>query len=428
MDKMLYKQYLNILQEELVPAMGCTEPIAIAYASAKACEILGGMPDSILVKCSGNIIKNTKCVTVPNTGNLIGIEASAIIGAVGGDFSKGLEVIGTITQEEIDKTVKLLKENYCTVEYLDTPYLLHIVIEAKNQEHTAIVEITEAHTNISKIIKDDTILFEQDANCNKYLGQFTDRSNMCIDTIIEFANIVNLDEVKELLDRQIEYNIAIAEEGLKGEYGLGIGKVILESTNSCSLDRKIKAYSAAASEARMSGSPLPVVTNSGSGNQGMTSSVPIIVYARECNLSQEKLYRALVFSNLATIHQKTLIGRLSAFCGVVSASCASGAGLTYIKGGTIDQIKMTITNTLANIAGIVCDGAKASCGAKIASSLDGAIMAHHLALANKSYQSNTGILKDDIEKTIAAIGRLGKYGMYETDKEILNIMLDIERS
>ena len=424
MDTKLYTDYLKILKEELVPAMGCTEPIAIAYAAAKAREILGKRPKHTVVKCSGNIIKNARCVTVPNTGDLKGIEASAIVGIVAGKPEKELEVISEVEPWAIEETAKLLNEDYCKVELLDTVVSLHIIVEVYTDEEEASVEIKHTHTNITKITKNQEILLEVGETPDKYLGVLSDRSILSVENIFDFANTVAIEDVKDLLDQQIAYNIQIAEEGLKGTYGLGIGKVLLNASPKKCTQTKIKAYAAAASEARMSGSALPVVTNSGSGNQGMTSSIPVIVYAREKGLSQEALYRGLTFSNLITIHQKTLIGRLSAFCGAVSAACASGAGITYLSGGSIEQIKMTITNTLANVAGIVCDGAKPSCAAKIASSLDGAMMAHHLAMVDKAYEANTGILKKDIEATIAAIGRLGKYGMYETDKEILNIMLD----
>ncbi|MGL5674936.1 MAG: serine dehydratase subunit alpha family protein [Cellulosilyticaceae bacterium] len=419
-----YANYLQILKEELVPAMGCTEPIAIAYAAAKAREVLGKMPEKVEVKCSGNIIKNAKCVTVPNTGDLKGIEASAVIGVVAGKPEKELEVISVVDEASIKETSRLLSEGYCEVTLLDTKVSLHIFVEVKAGEESASVEIKYTHTNITSITKNGEVLFQADETPDRYLGVFIDRSILNVEDIYEFANTVDLEDVRELLDRQITYNTRIAEEGLKGIYGLGIGKVLLSASPENCTQTKIKAYAAAASEARMSGSALPVVTNSGSGNQGMTSSVPVIVYAKEKGLSKEALYRGLVFSNLMTIHQKTVIGRLSAFCGAVSASCASGAAITYLAGGSIEQIKMTITNTLANVAGIVCDGAKPSCAAKIASSLDGALMGHHLAMAHQAYEANTGIVKDCIEGTIAAVGRLGKYGMYETDKEILNIMLD----
>jgi L-cysteine desulfidase len=423
MDKQLYKDYLQILKEELVPAMGCTEPIAIAYAAAKAREVLGELPKKVIVKCSGNIIKNAKCVTVPNTGGLIGIKASAIIGIVAGDSDKGLEVISEVKNEHILEANKLMNTDYCEVEVLDTDVQLHLEVEVIGEKNTASVEIKYIHTNISKIIKNANVIFELKESKDKYLGVLVDRKILNVKSIYEFSNTVELQDVKELLDKQIEYNMTIAEEGIKGTYGLGIGKVLLEYSND-SVVTKMKAYASAASEARMTGSALPVMTNSGSGNQGMTTSIPVIIYARENHLSEDELYRGLVFANLITIHQKTGIGRLSAFCGAVSASCASGAAITYLDGGTLDQINKTVTNTLANISGIVCDGAKASCAAKIATGIDAAMMGHYLAMEDQCYDPNTGIIKDNIEDTIKAVSRLGRLGMMQTDKEILDIMLE----
>ncbi|MGL5414399.1 MAG: serine dehydratase subunit alpha family protein [Clostridium sp.] len=423
MKESMYKDYLQILKEELVPAMGCTEPIAIALGSAKAREILGEIPTKIEVLCSGNIIKNAKCVTVPNTGNLIGIKASAIIGALAGRAERELEVINEVDNESIEKAKELIDGDYCTVSLLDTDVQLHLIVKAYAKNQTSEVEIKYAHNNIVRETKNGKDIFKAVEEKDKYLGVFVDRSVLSVEGIYEYANTVPLEDIKELLDTQIDYNITIAEEGLKGTYGIGIGKVILESYPN-TIETKLKAYAAAASEARMSGSSLPVMTNSGSGNQGMTSSIPVIVYCKENNLSEEELYRGLVFANLMTIHQKTGIGRLSAFCGAVSAGCASGAAITYLKGGSLEQINKTVTNTLANISGIVCDGAKASCAAKIATSLDAALMSHHLAMVNQAYNPLTGIVKDTIEETIVAVGRLGKEGMKETDKEILEIMLE----
>lgn len=418
-----YNDYLQILKEELVPAMGCTEPIAIAYAAAKARDVLGKMPEKVVAKCSGNIIKNAMCVTVPNTGDLVGIKASAIIGVLAGDPSKELEVISEVKKEHIIEANRLMNEEYCFVERLDTDIQLHIIMELYSGEDNALVEIKYAHNNISKIIKNGEILFEGDEDPSKYLGVFVDRGILNVNDIFDFANNVDINDVKELLDKQIEYNITIAEEGLKGEYGVGIGKMLMKCYPN-SIVTKLKVYAAAASEARMSGSSLPVMTNSGSGNQGMATSIPVIIYAKEKGLSEEQLYRGLIFSNLMTIHQKTGIGRLSAFCGAVSAGCASGAAITYLEGGTLDQINKTVINTLANISGIVCDGAKASCAAKIATSVDASMMGHYLAMEDQCYNPKTGILKESIEETITAVGRLGKEGMKETDKEILDIMLE----
>lgn len=423
MKKDKYNDYLQILKEELVPAMGCTEPIAIAYAAAKARDVLGKMPEKVIAKCSGNIIKNAMCVTVPNTGELVGIKASAIIGILAGNSSKELEVISEVKKEHILEANRLMSEEYCFVERLDTDIQLHIIMELYSGEDNSIVEIKYAHNNISKIIKNGQILFEGTQDPSKYLGVFIDRSILNVNDIFDFANNVDINDVKKLLDKQIEYNITIAEEGLKGEYGVGIGKMLMKCYPN-SIVTKLKIYAAAASEARMSGSSLPVMTNSGSGNQGMATSIPVIIYAREKGLSEEQLYRGLIFSNLMTIHQKTGIGRLSAFCGAVSAGCASGAAITYLEGGTLEQINKTVTNTLANISGIVCDGAKASCAAKIATSVDASMMGHYLAMEDQCYSPKTGILKESIEETITAVGRLGKEGMKETDKEILDIMLE----
>ncbi|MBS4955919.1 MAG: serine dehydratase subunit alpha family protein [Clostridium sp.] len=423
MKKDKYNDYLQILKEELVPAMGCTEPIAIAYAAAKARDVLGKMPEKVIAKCSGNIIKNAMCVTVPNTGELVGIKASAIIGILAGNSSKELEVISEVKKEHILEDNRLMSEEYCFVERLDTDIQLHIIMELYSGDDNAIVEIKYAHNNISKIIKNGQILFEGNQDPSKYLGVFIDRSILNVNDIFDFANNVDINDVKRLLDKQIEYNITIAEEGLKGEYGVGIGKMLMKCYPN-SIVTKLKVYAAAASEARMSGSSLPVMTNSGSGNQGMAASIPVIVYAREKGLSEEQLYRGLIFSNLMTIHQKTGIGRPSAFCGAVSAGCASGAAITYLEGGTLEQINKTVTNTLANISGIVCDGAKASCAAKIATSVDASMMGHYLAMEDQGYSPKTGILKESIEETITAVGRLGKEGMKETDKEILDIMLE----
>lgn len=425
MEEKIYKDYLQILKEELVPAMGCTEPIAIAYAAAKARDVLGIMPEKIIVKCSGNIIKNAKCVTVPNTNGLIGINASAIIGVIAGNSDRELEVINEVTEEHIKEANKIMTENICVVDILHTDTQLHLIVDVYYKNESASVEIKHAHTNISEITKNGQVIFRAEEEENKYLGVFIDRKILNVKKIFEFANTVDLDDVRGILDKQIDYNIKIAEEGLKGIYGIGIGKILLECGGDSSVVTKLKAYAAAASEARMSGSSLPVMTNSGSGNQGMTTSIPVIIYAKEKNLSQEELYRGLIFSNLMTIHQKTGIGRLSAFCGAVSAGCASGAAITYLEKGTLEQINNTVTNTLANISGIVCDGAKASCAAKIATSIDAGMMSHYLAMAHQGYTANTGILKDDIEDTITAVGRLGKDGMRETDKEILGIMLEV---
>lgn len=421
MDKKLSEQFFDILNEELVPALGCTEPIAIALASAKARDVLGQVPEKIIAKCSGNLIKNVKCVMVPNTEDLIGIEASAIVGAVGGDFSKGMEVLTGVTATQLKTAKELFAKKICSVELLDTPLNLHLIIQAYAGDDVAEIEVRNLHDNITRITKNGKEIYSASEHDGLYYGVLTDRSVLSVDAIYEFAETMPIERFKEVFTPQIENNMRIAEEGLTGKYGVGIGTCIL--ANESSLASKIKGYAAAASEARMSGCTLPVITNSGSGNQGITASIPVIIYARENNISEEKLLRALALSNLLTIYQKTFIGRLSAFCGAVSAAAASGGAITYLAGGTLEQIKMTLINALANVSGIVCDGAKASCGAKISAGLDASITGHYLAMDNKFYQPNTGILQSDIDATIGAVGRMAMEGMRDTDKVILKIML-----
>lgn len=418
----MIEDYIKILESELVPAMGCTEPIALAYGGARAREILGGMPENVIAKCSGNIIKNVRCVTIPNSKGLVGIEAGVLLGIAGGNAGKQMEVLEDVTDADIEKAKEMLKKGVCKVEFLDSPSVLHIILELYTEEHSAVVEIRDGHTNITSIRKDGKELLEGAA---KFEHDDTDERKVILnmENIKEFADTVELSKVQHLIERQITCNMAIANEGMKGGYGLGLGKLLVESYPDTTLNQ-MKAYAAAGSEARMGGCDLPVIINSGSGNQGIASSVPVVVYARIKQVDQETLYRSLVFSNLLTIYQKTYIGKLSAFCGAVSASCASGATLTYMVGGTLDQIKMTVENTLANIPGIICDGAKISCAAKIATSLDAAIMAHNLAMKNKVYAPYTGILQEDTPETISCVGYIGKEGMKQTDKEILKIMIE----
>ena len=422
MTNEMIEDYIKILESELVPAMGCTEPIALAYGGARAREILGGMPEKVIGKCSGNIIKNVRCVTIPNSKGLVGIEAGVLLGIAGGNAGKQMEVLEDVTDADIEKAKEMLKKGVCKVEFLDSPSVLHIILELYTEEHSAVVEIRDGHTNITSIRKDGKELLEGAA---KFEHDDTDERKVILnmENIKEFADTVELSKVQHLIERQITCNMAIANEGMKGGYGLGLGKLLVESYPDTTLNQ-MKAYAAAGSEARMGGCDLPVIINSGSGNQGIASSVPVVVYARIKQVDQETLYRSLVFSNLLTIYQKTYIGKLSAFCGAVSASCASGAALTYMVGGTLDQIKMTVENTLANIPGIICDGAKISCAAKIATSLDAAIMAHNLAMKNKVYAPYTGILQEDTPETISCVGYIGKEGMKQTDKEILKIMIE----
>ncbi len=417
----IYKNYVAILKEEMVPAMGCTEPIALAYGAARAREVLGAVPEKITAYCSGNIIKNVRSVIIPNSGGLVGIPAGVVLGAVGGDASKNMEVLENVDDEARRRTRELLAQDICQVEILDSPVVLHFVLEMTAGKDQVSLEIKYDHINVTKIIKNGEVLLERDEHAG--IPEEADRSLLNLDDIKEFADTVDLEDVKQMLDAQISCNMAIAREGMTGKYGLGIGRVIKESYSDDMLT-KMRSLTAAASEARMGGCDMPVIINSGSGNQGIACSVPLIVYAKEMELPQYSLYRALVFSNLLTVYQKLYIGKLSAFCGAVSASCASGAAITYMVGGSIDRIKKTIENTLANIPGIICDGAKISCAAKIAACLDAAFLAHHLAMNNQGYAPYTGILQEETSETISCVGLIGKEGMKETDKEILKIMIE----
>ena len=411
--------YIDILKEELVPAMGCTEPISIAYAAAKARETLGEFPLRGKVEVSGNIVKNAKSVTVPHTGGMRGIKSAFAAGLAAGDATAKLEVITHVTDGQIAEIARI-KEFDVQIETPENARIFDIGITLYSAEHTAYVRIADSHTNVVCIRKDGETLFEKPL---AFEGKKTDRSVLSVEGIVEFAQTVDVEKVKELLDRQIAYNMAIAEEGLKNDYGATVGKVLLRSYQG---DIKItaRAYAAAASDARMNGCELPVIINSGSGNQGITASVPVIEYAKELKVSEEKLYRALLVSNLITIHLKTGIGRLSAYCGVVSAGCGAGAGIAYLHGGDFKAIAHTIVNALAIVSGIVCDGAKASCAGKISSAVDAGILGYFMYTRGNQFRGGDGIITKGVENTIKNVGHLGREGMKETDKEILKIMLD----
>lgn len=422
MDSALYANYLNILKHELVPALGCTEPIAIAYASAKACQVLGEFPDRIEMSCSGNIIKNVKGVTVPNSGGMKGIDVAAILGAVGGNADKALEVLENITPEHIQRTQELVEQHVCSCSLVENVANLYIAAKVIKGEHYAEVTIVNQHTNITKIVKDGNILLDQPVEAeNEDAG--VDKSTLTVKDILDFADQVKMKDIEEIIDRQVKLNTAISQEGLDNNYGAQIGKTLMHVWGKSATTRAC-ARAAAGSDARMGGCSMPVVINSGSGNQGMTVSLPVIVYAQEWEVSREKLFRSLVVSNLIAIHQKFYIGSLSAYCGAVSAACGAGAGITYMYGGSYQQVSLTIINTLGNIGGIVCDGAKPSCAAKIASSVDAALMAFHLSIQNKSFLPGEGIIKGDVEETIKSMGYIGRVGMRGTDTEILNVMID----
>lgn len=421
MDKKIYDAYINILKSELVPALGCTEPIAIAFAGAKVRETLGEMPDFIKVKCSGNIIKNVKGVTVPNSGGLRGIDSSATLGVVGGDVSRELEVLKNITDEHRKKTVELLKNNFCKCELIEGEENLQIYIYAQKGDSNASVEIKGSHTNITDITKNGETIFSSE-NADKNSGHL-DKDLLNVKDILTFAKEAEIEDIEAVIKRQIEMNVAIANEGIKNNYGVSVGKTLLENYN-VDVKLRAKAMAAAGSDARMSGCSMPVVTNSGSGNQGITVCLPVVEYAKELQVSEDTLYRALLLSNLIAILQKYHIGKLSAFCGAVSAASGAASGIAFLYGCDYKEISDTITNTLCSVGGMVCDGAKASCAAKIATALDTAIMAFMLAKNNRVFKNGEGLVKEDIEATIDSVGRMGREGMKATDVEILNIMID----
>ena len=416
-----YQAYVQILKEELVPAMGCTEPIALAYAAAKAREVLGCLPDRVCIEASGSIIKNVKSVIVPNTDHLKGIPAAATAGIIAGKPEKELEVIAEVSKEDTRKMKEYLETTPITVEHVDHGITFEIIVTVYHKESYAKVRIANYHTNIVLIEKDGNVLYQIEVEGEKEEG-LTDRSLLNVEDILDFANTVEVEDVKETLDRQIAYNTAISEEGLRGDYGANIGSVLL-ATYGNDVRTRAKAAAAAGSDARMNGCELPVIINSGSGNQGMTASLPVIEYAKELKSSETELYRALTLSNLVTIHQKTGIGRLSAFCGAVSAGAGAGAGIAYLMGGTFEEIAHTIVNALAIVSGIVCDGAKASCAAKIASAVDAGILGYNMYKQGQQFYDGDGIVIKGVDATIRNVGRLGKDGMKGTNEEIIRIMV-----
>lgn len=416
-----YQDYINVLKEELIPAMGCTEPIAIAYAGAIAREHLGCLPERVEIEVSGNIIKNVKSVIVPNTGGLRGIEVAASAGIVAGDAAKELKVISEVSTEAVAVIHKFLESTPITVNFSDSKKIFDIMITVYGNGHSAYVRICEFHTNIVEIREDDKYVLQKDIAVEDSLG-FTDRGFMNVQEIIEFADTARIEDVKDILDLQIECNVNISEEGLAGDYGANIGKVLLKTYGTDDVKIRAKAKAAAGSDARMNGCEMPVVINSGSGNQGITASIPVIEYAKELGVSDEKRYRALLVSNLITIHLKSGIGRLSAYCGAVSAGCASGAGIAYLYGGGVDEVSHTIVNSLAITSGIICDGAKASCAAKIATAIDAGILGYNMYKEGQQFYGGDGIVSKGVENTIKNVGQLAKEGMATTDQEILKIM------
>ena len=419
MDQKIYDSYVEILKRELVPALGCTEPIALAYASAKAVELLEAFPERMEALCSGNIIKNVKGVKVPCSGGLKGVEAAVILGAVGGDASRELEVLESVREEDRARTNALLKEHFCTCLLKEGVPNLFIEIRAYRGADSSVVRIEQKHTSITYMARNGRTLFEKETSRQEHQA---DKSLLSLQDIVTFAKEVDLADVREYLERQIQYNMAISEEGLQHEWGAGVGRMVLEE---CGHDTRWKAIAraAAGSDARMSGCSLPVIIISGSGNQGMTCSLPVIEYARSTGKSQEELLRALCVSNLTAQDQKRYIGPLSAYCGAVCAAAGAGAGITFLCGGTAGQIENTVVNTIVNAVGITCDGAKPSCAAKIFSSLQAAFLGHSLAMRGFRFEAGEGLAMDTAEDTVKAIGYMGREGMRQTDIEILNLMI-----
>lgn len=429
MTKPNYDIFEKIILDDLQQALGCTEPIAIALCAAKAKVTLGETPTKAVLYCSKNIIKNANSVTVPNSKGLKGIEVAAALGITGGNPEKNLRVLEDITDENIEDAKKLIAGDIFELKIADVSNLLFIRVELYKNDQVVTVEIKDRHSNISKITKNNEIIFSENSpESQEIIKNVKDeKSILSISSILDFANNVDLDARKELRDRldlQIMNNSQISKEGLSGKYGAGIGNVISQNNFESGIKSQVKANTASASDARMGGCGLPVVINSGSGNQGITTSLPVITYAESINADRDKLYRALIVSNLIGIHQKRFIGNLSAFCGVVSAGAASGCGIGYLMGMTQDQIEKILTNTLATSGGIVCDGAKPSCASKIAVSLDNAFLAIDMAKNNIAFEAGDGIVGETVEKTIENIGRMASVGMKSTDEEILNIMIE----
>ena len=411
--------YISLLQKEMRPAFGCTEPIALAYAAAKAASVLDEFPNHIHARCSANIIKNVKSVVIPNSGGRKGLAAATVLGAIVGHPERELEVLESATDEDRNWLGTLLDANFCTVELAEGVDNLYIEIMATTDEHTAVVRIENAHTNITYVSVDGNVISE---TINEIKEAESSTYPMTFDSIYEFAKTGDISGVLPSIKQQVEYNTAISNEGLSNDYGANIGRLLLLDDETPSLETKCKARAAAGSDARMSGCPLPVVICSGSGNQGLTVSMPIITTAEGLGKTDEELHRALVFANLLTLYVKSGIGKLSAYCGVVSAGIVSVAGIAFLKGDSKDIIEDTLVNGLVSLSGIVCDGAKPSCAGKIAISLDGAFMGYKQARFNKSYQKGDGLVAHSVDDTIKSIGVVAQ-GMKETDVVILNEML-----
>lgn len=420
MDIKTISAITEILKEELVPAMGCTEPIAIAYASSIARSLISSLPTSVTVYASPNIIKNVKSVVVPHTGGERGIEAAASIGIVAGREELELEVLSKVGEKDIERSKELRRDAKFTILPSESGYIFHIRVELKNDSESSAVEIAGNHTNVILKERNGEVIYKKEYK-DSVESKKTDRSILSIKSISEYADTVDIESIRETLERQIEYNTAIANEGLHGSWGANIGSILLKSYGE-SVQNKAKAYAAAGSDARMNGSEKPVVINSGSGNQGLTASLPVIVYAKDLNVSHNTLLRALAVSNLVTIHLKSGIGSLSAYCGATSAGAGAGAGVCYLFGGRENEIAHTVVNALAIESGMICDGAKASCAAKIASAVEAGLLGMEMQKYGSEFYGGDGIVKKGVENTIENVSRIAREGMRETDKTIIEIM------
>ena len=418
-----YNTYVNILKRELVCAQGCTEPIAIAYCAAVARSVLGAIPDRVEVEASGNIIKNVKSVIVPGTNGGRGIAAAAAIGILGGDEKALLEVIKTVPEEAKAQLPSYIASTPITLIPVDRGVVLDIGIIAHKGDSYAKVRIAVEHTNIVLIEKDGQVLQEKAVETETVDPEAPDYTLLSVEGIYDFATTCDLEDVRETLQRQVEMNSAISDEGLRGNWGANIGKTLLHYVGS-DVRTRAKARAAAGSDARMSGCELPVVINSGSGNQGMTASLPVIEYAKDMGVGEDTMYRALLISNLLTTHAKTSIGRLSAYCGAVSAGAAAGAGVAFLHGGGVEEISHTLVNALAVTSGIVCDGAKASCAAKIAMAVEAGLFGHEMYRQGQQFYGGDGLVKKGVENSIKSFGRLGRQGMKQTDEEIIKMMTE----
>lgn len=418
----IYQQYVKILREELRPAMGCTEPIALALAGAKARELLGALPQRVEIRVSGNIIKNVKSVIVPNTGGLHGIGPAVCAGIVAGAPEKELEVISCISAAQQQELRDFLERADIQIQPATSDLTFDIDLTLAGDGHQVRLRVANHHTNVVYLQKDDAVLLSQ-AVKESSEDQLTDKSCLCMEKIVEFADILDVNDIRDCIGEQIRCNMAIAEEGLEGNWGANVGSVIYNRQGAL-LSKKAAAYAAAGSDARMSGCSMPVIIISGSGNQGITASVPVVVYARALGVPEDMLYRAVAVSDLVTVHQKTGIGRLSAYCGAISAGCGAGAGIAYMQGGGFRGIAHTVVNAIAILSGTICDGAKPSCAAKIAAAVDAGILGWEMYVENQQFYGGDGIVTKGVDNTVSNVGRLAREGMKETDKTILKIMLN----